>query len=67
MLIARNRLDSYFWLNLLFSPLAWLPGWLHASWVVLERSRGDEQEPYLYPTYGESLTRPLAKDMPPSV
>ena len=48
-MIARDALDSYFWLNLLLTLLAWLPGALHAIWVVLERP---EEE-------GGPLTRPF--------
>lgn len=32
VLIARNQLDSLFWLNLLLTLLAWLPGVAHAFW-----------------------------------
>ena len=49
VVIARDALDSYFWLNLLLTLLAWLPGALHAIWVVLERP---EEE-------GGPLTRPF--------
>ena len=53
VLIARDSLDSYFWLNLLLTLLAWLPGALHAIWVVVQHTReqdGLEEGP---------LTRPL--------
>jgi hypothetical protein len=38
VLIARNELDSYFWLNLLLTLLAWLPGVAHAMWVLCSKN-----------------------------
>lgn len=38
VLIARGEIDSYFWLNLLLTLLAWLPGVVHAMWVLLSRN-----------------------------
>lgn len=32
VVIARNQIDSIFWLNLLLTLLAWLPGVVHAYW-----------------------------------
>lgn len=58
VMITRDALDSYFWLNLLLTLLAWLPGALHAWWVVLERpSDGDDAGPLTRPFLpkGESL------------
>ena len=34
----RNELDSYFWLNLLLTLLAWLPGVAHAMWVLCSKN-----------------------------
>lgn len=39
VLIARDALDSYFWLNLLLTLLAWLPGVAHAIWVLCSRNQ----------------------------
>lgn len=38
VLIARGELDSYFWVNLLLTLLAWLPGVAHALWVLCTRN-----------------------------
>jgi hypothetical protein len=38
VLIARGELDSYFWVNLLLTLLAWLPGVAHALWVLCSRN-----------------------------
>jgi uncharacterized membrane protein YqaE (UPF0057 family) len=53
VIIARDRFDNYFWLNLLLTLLAWLPGALHAVWVVVEHTRDLADEP---------LTRPKEYD-----
>lgn len=41
VLIARNQCDTYLLLNLLLTLLAWLPGVIHAIWVVMERRQED--------------------------
>lgn len=50
--ISRDACDTTLLLNVLLTLLAWLPGWLHATWVVA--SRGDPEAPWGY----EPLTRP---------
>ncbi len=49
MVIARDAVDNYLWLNLVLTLLAWLPGALHAAWVVLVVKQGsqDSYEPLL--------------------
>ncbi len=53
VLIVRDALDAYFLLNLLLTMLAWIPGVLHAIWVVLSQFNYEEGGGY------EPLTRPL--------
>ena len=43
VLISRNEIDTYFWLNLLLTLLAWLPGVCHAVWVVLCKQQGERR------------------------
>lgn len=38
VMIARDALDTYFWLNLLLTLLGWLPGMIHAVWVLINRN-----------------------------
>ena len=50
--ISRDACDTTLLLNVLLTLLAWLPGWLHATWVVASRS--DPEAPWGY----GPLTRP---------
>jgi uncharacterized membrane protein YqaE (UPF0057 family) len=34
VLIVKNSFDNDFWINLLLTLLAWLPGCIHAVWVL---------------------------------
>ena len=37
-MLVRDELDSYFLLNVLLTLLGWLPGLIHAVWVLLNRN-----------------------------
>ena len=41
VLIQNNALDTDFLLNLLLTLLAWLPGMIHAMWVILRKPASD--------------------------
>lgn len=46
--IKQDKLDNVFWLNLVLTLLAWLPGALHGVWVVLGQPEPDEMaRPFL--------------------
>ena len=49
-------IDSHFWLSVVLTLLAWLPGVLHALWVVLVLGPADEAD---LEAGGGPLTRPL--------
>ncbi|PSC68270.1 Plasma membrane proteolipid [Micractinium conductrix] len=53
VMLVRDELDSYFLLNVLLTLLGWLPGLIHAVWVLLNRNPSAEN------VWGyEPLTRP---------
>lgn len=54
VLIDRNDFDSYFWINLLLTFFAFIPGIIHALWAICYRS------PSYAPAYAlySPLTRP---------
>lgn len=53
VLVTKNAFDADFWINLLLTLLAWLPGCLHAMYVVAKESDGERATEYttLPPTY----------------
>eukprot|EP00887_Chlorella_sp_A99_P004193 scaffold23.g4193.t1 len=65
VLIARNACDTYLLLNLLLTLLAWLPGAIHAVWVVCERRQedGTYYAGVAHATGYEPLTRPGGNNM----
>lgn len=52
VLIKTNAFDTNFWINVILTLLAWLPGAIHALWVVFNEPGKDEFSP---------LTRPFAE------
>lgn len=46
VLVTKNAFDSDFWINLLLTLLAWLPGCLHAIYVVAKESDGERPTGY---------------------
>lgn len=53
VMIHRNQCDTYLLLNVLLTLLAWLPGMIHAMWVVLYTPASPREELGYHP-----LTRP---------
>ncbi|KAL4448634.1 hypothetical protein ABPG75_005853 [Micractinium tetrahymenae] len=56
VMIVRDELDTYFWLNLLLTLLGWLPGMIHAIWILFNRNPLAEMDAWGY----GPLTRPAA-------
>ncbi|KAL6770399.1 hypothetical protein ACKKBF_B03675 [Auxenochlorella protothecoides x Auxenochlorella symbiontica] len=54
VLINRNAFDTHFFINLILTFLAWIPGVIHALWVVFKEPADIDN--YLH----DPLTRPGA-------
>lgn len=40
VLATKEKVDNDFWINLILTLLGWLPGFIHALYIVLDGHRG---------------------------